>query len=73
MQLSTLLLRLMASHLYPVKERRIFQPTGDVLNDRYRVQSLCFDSRLAREMLFSVFKPWVFFPWLWFYLFPGTL
>lgn len=56
---------LMASHLYPVKEGRIFQPAReDVLNDRYHVKSVRLDSWLARQMLFSVFQPWAPFPWL---------
>lgn len=56
---------LMASHLYPVKEGRIFQPTGDdVLNDCYRVKSVGFDSWLARKMLSSTFQPRASFPWL---------
>lgn len=51
-------------HPAPLKEGRIFQPTGDddVLSDHYPVKSVPFDSWLARQMRLAVFQPQASFP-----------
>lgn len=51
-------------HPAPLKEGRIFQPTGDddVLSDHYPVKSVPFDSWLARQMCLAVFQPEASFP-----------